>query len=62
MRRAGTRLVAIMIFDKVGHHLGDIPRAKSEALARLMDTWIPGNLPRTGQDGQRDLPWITIEP
>ncbi len=29
--------LAIMIFDEAGHHLGYIPRAKNEALARLMD-------------------------
>jgi hypothetical protein len=29
--------LAIMIFDETGHHLGYIPRAKNEALARLMD-------------------------
>lgn len=29
--------LAIMISDEVGHHLGCIPRAKNEALARLMD-------------------------
>lgn len=29
--------LAIMIFDEPGHHLGYIPRAKNEALARLMD-------------------------
>ena len=26
-----------MIFDTAGHHLGYIPNAKNEALARLMD-------------------------
>ena len=29
--------LAIMIFDESGHHLGYVPRAKNEALARLMD-------------------------
>jgi hypothetical protein len=29
--------LAIMIFDTAGHHLGYVPRAKNEALARLMD-------------------------
>ena len=29
--------LAIMIFDEGGHHLGYVPRAKNEALARLMD-------------------------
>lgn len=29
--------LAIMIRDEAGHHLGYIPRAKNEALARLMD-------------------------
>ncbi len=29
--------LAIMIFDEKGHHLGYVPRAKNEALARLMD-------------------------
>ena len=29
--------LAIMIFTEDGHHLGYIPRAKNEALARLMD-------------------------
>lgn len=29
--------LAIMIFGEAGHHLGYIPRAKNEALARLMD-------------------------
>ena len=29
--------LAIMILDEAGHHLGYIPRAKNEALARLMD-------------------------
>ena len=29
--------LAILIFDEAGHHLGYIPRAKNEALARLMD-------------------------
>lgn len=29
--------LAIMIFNEGGHHLGYIPRAKNEALARLMD-------------------------
>ena len=29
--------LAIMIFDVSGHHLGYVPRAKNEALARLMD-------------------------
>jgi len=29
--------LAIMIFDEAGHHLGYVPRAKNEALARLMD-------------------------
>ncbi len=30
-------VLAIMIFDEAGHHLGYVPRAKNEALARLMD-------------------------
>jgi hypothetical protein len=29
--------LAIMIFTETGHHLGYIPRAKNEAIARLMD-------------------------
>lgn len=29
--------LAIMILDEAGHHLGYIPRAKNEAIARLMD-------------------------
>lgn len=29
--------LAIMILDETGHHLGYVPRAKNEALARLMD-------------------------
>jgi hypothetical protein len=29
--------LAVMIFDEAGHHLGYIPRAKNEAIARLMD-------------------------
>lgn len=29
--------LAIMMFDQAGHHLGYVPRAKNEALARLMD-------------------------
>lgn len=29
--------LAIMIFTEAGHHLGYIPRAKNEAVARLMD-------------------------
>lgn len=29
--------LAIMIFDEKGNHLGYVPRAKNEALARLMD-------------------------
>lgn len=29
--------LAIMIFDESGNHLGYVPRAKNEALARLMD-------------------------
>lgn len=29
--------LAIMILTQVGHHLGYIPRAKNEVLARLMD-------------------------
>lgn len=29
--------LAIMIFDEAGNHLGYVPRAKNEALARLMD-------------------------
>lgn len=29
--------LAIMIFDDAGHHLGYVPRAKNEAIARLMD-------------------------
>jgi hypothetical protein len=29
--------LAIMIFTEAGHHLGYVPRAKNEALARLMD-------------------------
>lgn len=29
--------LAIMIYDEAGHHLGYVPRAKNEALARLMD-------------------------
>ncbi len=29
--------LAIMVFDAAGHHLGYVPRAKNEALARLMD-------------------------
>ena len=29
--------LAIMIFTETGHHLGYVPRAKNEALARLMD-------------------------
>lgn len=29
--------LAIMIFNEAGHHLGYVPRAKNEALARLMD-------------------------
>ncbi len=29
--------LAIMIFDEAGRHLGYVPRAKNEALARLMD-------------------------
>ena len=29
--------LAIMIFDEAGHHLGYVPRAKNEVLARSMD-------------------------
>ncbi len=29
--------LAIMIFNESGHHLDYVPRAKNEALARLMD-------------------------
>ncbi len=29
--------LAIMILDEKGNHLGYVPRAKNEALARLMD-------------------------
>jgi len=29
--------LAIMILNETGHHLGYVPRAKNEALARLMD-------------------------
>jgi hypothetical protein len=29
--------LTIMIFDAAGHHLGYVPRAKNEVLARLMD-------------------------
>lgn len=29
--------LAIMILDEAGHHIGYVPRAKNEALARLMD-------------------------
>ncbi len=29
--------LAVMIFTAKGHHLGYVPRAKNEALARLMD-------------------------
>ena len=29
--------LAIMILTEKGHHLGYVPRAKNEALARLMD-------------------------
>ena len=29
--------LAIMICDETGHHLGYVPRAKNEAIARLMD-------------------------
>ena len=29
--------LAIMVFAEAGHHLGYVPRAKNEALARLMD-------------------------
>ena len=29
--------LAIMILEEAGHHLGYVPRAKNEALARLMD-------------------------
>lgn len=29
--------LAIMILNEAGHHLGYVPRAKNEALARLMD-------------------------
>jgi hypothetical protein len=29
--------LAIMIFTESGHHVGYVPRAKNEALARLMD-------------------------
>ena len=29
--------LAIMVFDTAGHQLGYVPRAKNEALARLMD-------------------------
>ncbi len=29
--------LAIMILDEAGHHLGYVPRAKNEVLARLMD-------------------------
>ena len=29
--------LAIMVFSEAGHHLGYVPRAKSEVLARLLD-------------------------
>jgi len=29
--------LAIKVVDEAGHHLGYVPRAKNEALARLMD-------------------------
>ncbi len=29
--------LAVMILDEAGHHLGYLPRAKNEAIARLMD-------------------------
>lgn len=29
--------LAVMICDEAGHHLGYVPRAKNEAVARLMD-------------------------
>ena len=36
--------LAIMIFAEAGHHLGYVPRAKNEALARLMDAGVVAGL------------------
>jgi hypothetical protein len=51
--------LAIMIFDEAGRHLGYVPKAKNEALARLMDAGklLFGKL----QHGKWHGDWLKIE-
>ncbi len=51
--------LAIMIYDEQGHHLGYVPRAKNEALARLMDAGklLFGRLESKTWQGE----WLQVE-
>jgi len=51
--------LAIMIFDESGHHLGYVPRAKNEAIARLMDAGklLFGRLESKAWHGE----WLQVE-
>lgn len=51
--------LAIMVFSEAGAHLGYVPRAKNEALARLMDAgkWLVARLASKGWQGD----WLLAE-
>jgi len=51
--------LAIMIYDESGDHLGYVPRAKNEALARLMDAGklLFGKLESKAWQGD----WLCVE-
>ena len=51
--------LAIMVFDEAGTHLGYVPRAKNEALARLMDAgkWLFAKLESKCWEGD----WLQVE-
>ncbi len=51
--------LAIMVFDESGTHLGYVPRAKNEALARLMDAgkWLFAKLASKHWQGD----WLLAE-
>lgn len=51
--------LAIMVFDEAGHHLGYLPRAQNETVARLMDAgkFLLGRLLSRDRQGT----WLQIE-
>ncbi len=51
--------LAIMIFNEAGAHLGYVPRAKNEALARLMDAGKLLFAKLESKDWQGD--WLRVE-